>query len=40
MNALGGLSAMGLFRGQSQAFFNFMHGLAVHADAARRVFDD
>jgi hypothetical protein len=40
MNALGGLIAMGLFRGQSQAFFNFMHGLAVHADAARRVFDD
>ena len=39
MNALGGLIAMGLFRGQSQAFFAFMHGLAVHADAARRDFD-
>jgi len=39
MNVLGGLIAMGLFRGQSQAFFAFMHGLAVHADAARRDLD-
>jgi hypothetical protein len=38
--ALNGLVAMGLFRGQSQAFFTFMHGLAAHADAARRNLDD
>jgi hypothetical protein len=40
MNALAGLTAMQLFRGQSQAFFNFMHVLAVQADAAQRHFDD
>jgi hypothetical protein len=34
--ALGVLTAMGLFRGQSQAFFNFMRQLASEADAARR----
>ncbi len=36
MKALGVLTAMGLFRGQSRAFFTYMMGLAVDADAARR----
>jgi hypothetical protein len=30
------LTDMGLFMGQSQAFFNFMHDLAAAADAATR----
>jgi hypothetical protein len=30
------LSDMGLFIGQSQAFFNFMNALAAAADAAMR----
>lgn len=34
--AVAGLTAMGLFRGQSRGFFNFMHQLAAEADAARR----
>jgi hypothetical protein len=38
MSALNGLISDGLFRGQSQAFFNFLHTLAVQADAARRDF--
>jgi hypothetical protein len=36
VNALVGLINMGLFRGQSPAFFNYMGILAVQADAARR----
>jgi hypothetical protein len=36
MGALNFLTTMGLFRGQSPAFFHYMRGLAVHADAARR----
>ncbi|SIO33772.1 hypothetical protein SAMN05444166_3897 [Singulisphaera sp. GP187] len=36
MGALNFLTAMGLFRGQPGAFFHYMRGLAVHADAARR----
>jgi hypothetical protein len=36
MGALKFLTADGLFRGQSQAFFDFMTGLAEQADAARR----
>jgi hypothetical protein len=36
MGALRFLTKMGLFRGQSQAFFNAMQTLAVQADAARR----
>jgi hypothetical protein len=35
--ALAALTAMGLFRGQSPAFFNFMRVLASEADAARRI---
>jgi len=30
------LTDMGLFMGQSQGFFNFMHALAAAADAATR----
>ncbi|SIO15622.1 hypothetical protein SAMN05444166_2741 [Singulisphaera sp. GP187] len=36
MGALSFLTAMGLFRGQPPAFFHYMRGLAVQADAARR----
>ena len=36
MGALNFLTSMGLFRGQSQAFFNFMTELATEADAATR----
>jgi len=36
MGALRGLTADGLFIGQSQAFFSFMRDLAENADAARR----
>jgi hypothetical protein len=36
MAALKALTANGLFRGQSQAFFVFMTGLAQAADAAHR----
>jgi hypothetical protein len=36
MGALAYLTAMGLFRGQSKAFFHYMQGLAADADAARR----
>jgi hypothetical protein len=36
--ALNGFIAMGLFRGQSPAFFAYMRTLAVQADAARRGF--
>jgi hypothetical protein len=36
MGALSFLTAMGLFRGQSPAFFHDMQGLAAQADAARR----
>jgi hypothetical protein len=35
MGALAYLTAMGLFRGQSKAFFQYMQGLAADADAAR-----
>jgi Ferritin-like domain len=38
MGALRFLTAMGLFRGQSQAFFAYMAQLAREADAARRGF--
>jgi hypothetical protein len=34
--ALNTLTAMGLFRGQSRAFFAVMQALAANADAARR----
>jgi hypothetical protein len=34
MGALKALTANGLFRGQSSAFFSFMTGLAQAADAA------
>jgi hypothetical protein len=34
--ALHALTAMGLFIGQSKAFFDYMRGLAAEADAARR----
>jgi hypothetical protein len=37
--ALAALTAMGLFRGQSDAFFKFMRQLASEADAARRISD-
>jgi Ferritin-like domain len=37
MGALAYLTAMGLFRGQSNAFFNTMTGLAQAADAAQRL---
>jgi hypothetical protein len=30
------LTDMGLFRGQSSAFFDYIHDLALDADAARR----
>jgi hypothetical protein len=36
MGALAYLTAQGLFRGQSKAFFDYMSGLALAADAARR----
>lgn len=36
MGALNFLTAMGLFRGQSQSFFDFMMQLAAAADAAQR----
>src|ERR1700674_2375547 len=36
MGAVKGLTADGLFRGQSKEFFDLLHGLAVAADAARR----
>jgi hypothetical protein len=36
MGAVRGLTADGLFRGQSQAFFDLLHELAEAADAARR----
>ena len=36
MAALNSLTASGLFRGQSAAFFHYLQVLAVHADAARR----
>src|SRR5262249_39881032 len=35
--ALAGFIAMGLFHGQSPAFFNFMRELAEEADEARRL---
>jgi hypothetical protein len=35
MGAVRGLTADGLFRGQSKEFFDLLHGLAVAADAAR-----
>jgi hypothetical protein len=35
MGAVKGLTADGLFRGQSKEFFNVLHGLAEAADAAR-----
>ncbi len=35
--ALRGLTMMGLFRGQSDAFFAYMHELAEDADEARRI---
>src|SRR5262249_4493006 len=35
--AFNGLNASGLFNGQSQAFFDFMNGLAANADAAKRL---
>jgi hypothetical protein len=38
MGALNFLTTMGLFRGQSQAFFDFMTQLATEADAATRQF--
>ena len=38
--ALAGLKTMGLFRGQSQAFFHYMQRLATQADAARRGFGE
>jgi hypothetical protein len=38
MNTLRFLRAMGLFIGQSDAFFAYMTRLAVEADAARRGF--
>ena len=34
------LTAMGLFIGQSQAFFSLLQNLAVAADKARREDDD
>ena len=37
--ALNGLTAMGIFLGQSQAFFHYMRRLAAQADAAERDFD-
>jgi hypothetical protein len=37
MGALSFLTAMGLFRGQSQGFFEMMGELATAADAAQRV---
>jgi hypothetical protein len=36
MGALNFLTAMGLFIGQSNAFFSYMTGLAQDADAAQR----
>ena len=36
MDTLAALTGMGLFRGQSPAFFDFMRHLAADADAARR----
>jgi len=36
MGALAYLTAQGLFRGQSMAFFDYMRGLAADADRARR----
>jgi Ferritin-like domain len=36
MGAVKGLTADGLFRGQSKEFFDLLHGLAADADAARR----
>jgi len=36
MGALNFLTAMGLFIGQSNAFFSYMTGLAQAADAAQR----
>src|SRR5437667_3889566 len=35
MGALNALTTMGLFRGQTQGFFDYMRGLAFDADAAR-----
>jgi hypothetical protein len=35
MGAINGLTADGLFRGQSEEFFDLLHGLAAAADAAR-----
>jgi hypothetical protein len=40
MGAIKFLTDMGLFAGQSQGFFDFMHGLAVAADAAQRDQED
>ena len=36
MGAVGSLTAMGLFKGQSPAFFELLHDLARDADSARR----
>ena len=36
MDAAAGLTADGLFIGQSSTFFEFLHELAAAADAARR----
>jgi hypothetical protein len=36
MGALAYLTAMGIFRGQSQSFFDYMQGLAADADKAKR----
>jgi hypothetical protein len=38
MAALSALTGMGIFRGQSQAFFTYMRRLATEADAARRLY--
>jgi hypothetical protein len=38
MKAVNFLTQMGLFRGQSPAFFSFLHQLAQEADAAQRGF--
>jgi hypothetical protein len=36
MGAVNFLTAMGLFKGQSPAFFELLHDLAMDADRARR----
>jgi hypothetical protein len=37
LNVVNFLTAMGLFSGQSPAFFTLMGGLAADADRARRI---